>query len=41
MPFMIKVVQIMNEGNKNGKSIKLRQKISNKIFAIIQMHIFL
>ena len=26
MPFMIKVVEIMNEGNKNGKSIKLRQK---------------
>ena len=25
MPFMIKVVEIMNEGNKNGKSIKLRQ----------------
>ena len=41
MSFMIKMVQTMEKEIKMVQALNLRQKISNQVFAITQMQIFL
>ena len=41
MPFMIKIVETLEKKMKLVQTLNLRQKVSNQVFAIIQMYIFL
>ena len=41
MPFMIKTVETLEKKMKLVQTLNLRQKVSNQVFAIIQMYIFL
>ena len=41
MSLMIKIIQNMVKEIKMIQALNLRQKLSNQVFVIIQMHIFL
>ena len=41
MAVMIKIIQNMVKKMKIIEALNLRQKVSNEVFVIIQMHIFL